>query len=81
MRSLAKKTFGSTRVGRAMRLPGEGRGGLAIGVRREEVGGCFFWGTLGEGGGLLGLFLVILSVVDLPGAVWRRGWLDMICDV
>lgn len=49
-------------------------------MRREEVGGCFFFGgTLGEGGGLSGLFvLVILLFFYLPGAVWRRGWLDMI---
>jgi hypothetical protein len=37
VRSLAKKTLGSTRVGRAMRLPGEVRMGLV------GVGGGYYW--------------------------------------
>lgn len=48
VRSLAKKTLGSTRVGRAMRLPG--------GAVSRTRAGCG---------------------IHAPGAVWRRGWLDM----
>lgn len=41
VRSLAKKTFGSTRVGRAMRLPG------AVSIGDENYGRSKIWRTLG----------------------------------
>ena len=46
VRSLAKKTLGSTRVGRAMRLPGRGISSVG-GVRDERLG------TREEGGALI----------------------------
>ena len=54
VRSLAKKTLGSTRVGSAMRLPGNYQ------IRRRD------WNMRGG--------------LGIPGAVWRRGWVDMMLD-
>lgn len=59
VRSLAKKTLGSTRVGKAIRLPRVVDQNMLIHVMagaRRSLG-------IGE--------------LGLPGAVCRRGWLDM----
>lgn len=58
VRSLAKKTLGSTRVGSAIRLPVHGE-------------------TIGQYGGQRTMFLRGEGSC-LPGAVWSRGWLDML---
>ena len=54
VRSLAKKTLGSTRVGRAMRFPG-GKGVVSLG---EGFEGGWGWGASKErkgGGGVLAI--------------------------
>lgn len=68
VRSLAKKTLGSTRVGRAMRLP------VIMNVRT----GTFHVGVLAAFRLCMG---ELKLVSDLPGAVWRSGWLDMVTVV
>lgn len=56
VRSLAKKTSGLTRMGRAMRLP------MCCLCQQEIV----WWGQ---------------SCEKAPGAVWSRGWLDIVVFV
>ena len=76
VRSLAKKTLGSTRVGRAMRLPG----GLAVRKRLQKVvrALCTYRERFGEEVGwtwlclLLELWLLDFDVV-LVCRSWRRG--------
>lgn len=71
VRSLAKKTFGSTRVGRAIRLPGfRYRVSLSCSV-------LFFFHSLRYFDLVVPCGTVQGLILYLPGAVWRRGWLDM----
>jgi hypothetical protein len=63
VRSLAKKTLGSTRVGRAIRLPLKIVSSLLCESCGFEIGAAS---------------VQLQWMCYVPGAVWRRGWLDIL---